>query len=87
MAVGVSELGHGNDKDIYPGLYVQSTLDDLLHLANQPVDGILLSSNAAEDSGLATRIGIDVIDEKWMALGRNQQRPSRFARAATRPYD
>ena len=24
MAVGVSELGHGNDKDIYPGLYVQS---------------------------------------------------------------
>ena len=69
MAVGVSELGHGNDKDIYPGLYVQSTLDDLLHLANQPVDGILLSSNAAEDSGLATRIGIDVIDEKWMALG------------------
>ncbi|MEK9791717.1 MAG: hypothetical protein VW317_03340, partial [Halieaceae bacterium] len=55
--------------DIYPGLYVQSTLDDLLHLANQPVEGVLLSSHAAEDAGLTGRIGIDVIDEKWMALG------------------
>ena len=69
MAVGISELGHGDDKDIYPGLYVQSTLDDLLHLANQPVEGVLLSSHAAEDTGLTGRIGIDVIDEKWMALG------------------
>ena len=69
LAIGVSELGQGDDNDIYPGLYVQSTLDELLDLANQQVEGILLSSYAAEDDGLATHMGIDVIDEKWMALG------------------
>jgi len=69
MAIGISELGRGDDEDIYPGLYTQATLDDLLELANRDLDGILLSSRAAEDSGLTTRIGIDVIDEQWMALG------------------
>ena len=69
LAVGVSELGRGDEKDIYPGLYIQSTLDELLELSNQPVEGVLLSSHAAEDRGLTTRMGIDVIDEKWMALG------------------
>ena len=56
-------------EDIYPGLYTQGTLDDLLELATRDLDGILLSSRAAEDTGLAKRIGIDVIDEQWMALG------------------
>tara|TARA_Y100000991_G_C21852746_1_gene297395 strand:- start:269 stop:583 length:315 start_codon:yes stop_codon:yes gene_type:complete len=69
MAIGLSELGHGDDQDIYPGLYIQATLDELLDLANQDVEGILLSSHAAEDRGLAARVGIDVIDERWMALG------------------
>ena len=69
MAIGISELGRGDDEDIYPGLYTQATLDDLLALAQQDLDGILLSSRAAEDPGLTTRIGIDVIDEQWMALG------------------
>lgn len=69
LAVGVSELGRGDEKDIYPGLYIQSTLDELLELSNQPVEGVLLSSHAAEDRGLTTRMGIDVIDEKWMAVG------------------
>lgn len=69
LAVGVSELGRGDDKDIYPGLYIQSTLDELLDLASQKVEGVLLSSYAAEDRGLTARMGIDVIDEKWMALG------------------
>ena len=69
LAVGVSELGRGDEKDIYPGLYIQSMLDELLELSNQPLGGVLLSSHAAEDSGLTTRMGIDVIDEKWMALG------------------
>jgi hypothetical protein len=36
---------------------------------NQDLDGILLSARAAEDGGLTARIGIDVIDEQWMALG------------------
>jgi len=69
MAIGISELGRGDDEDIYPGLYTQATLDDLLELANQDVDAVLLSSRAAEDSGLTARIGVDVIDEKWMAVG------------------
>ena len=69
MAIGLSELGRGDDQDIYPGLYIQATLDELLELASQEVEGILLSSHAAEDRGLTARVGIDVIDERWMALG------------------
>ena len=69
MAIGISELGRGNDKDIYPGLYTQATLDDLLALANLDLDAILLSSHAAEEDGLTTLIGVDVIDEQWMAIG------------------
>lgn len=69
LAIGVSELGRGDAEDIYPGLYTQATLDELLELAHQDVDAILLSSRAAEDGGLTARVGIDVIDERWMALG------------------
>lgn len=69
LAIGVSELGRGDAEDIYPGLYTQATLDELLELAHQDVDAILLSSRAAEDDGLTARVGIDVIDERWMALG------------------
>ena len=69
MAIGLSELGRGDDQDIYPGLYIQATLDELLELASQEIEGILLSSHAAEDRGLTARVGIDVIDERWMALG------------------
>jgi len=69
QAIGVSELGRGDAEDIYPGLYLQATLDELLELAHQDVDAILLSSRAAEDDGLTARVGIDVIDERWMALG------------------
>ena len=69
QAIGVSELGRGDAEDIYPGLYIQATLDELLELAHQDVDAILLSSRAAEDDGLTARVGIDVIDERWMALG------------------
>ena len=43
MAIGISELGRGDDEDIYPGLYTQATLDDLLALAREDLDGILLS--------------------------------------------
>lgn len=69
LAIGVSELGLGDEEDIYPGLYTQATLDELLALAKEDVDAILLSSRAAEDTGLTARIGIDVIDERWMAMG------------------
>jgi hypothetical protein len=69
LAIGVSELGRGDAEDIYPGLYTQATLDELLELALQDVDAILLSSRAAEDDGLTARVGIDVIDEQWMAVG------------------
>jgi hypothetical protein len=69
LAIGVSELGRGDAEDIYPGLYTQATLDDLLELAHRDFDAIFLSSRAAEDEGLTARMGIDVIDEQWMVLG------------------
>ena len=69
IAIGISELGLGDQEDIYPGLYIQATLDELLELANQEMEAILFSSRAAEDRGLDNRIGVDVIDERWMAMG------------------
>ena len=53
----LSELGRGDDGDIYPGLYIQATLDELLELASEKVEGMLLSSRAAEDAGLTDQNG------------------------------
>tara|TARA_R110002110_G_scaffold205066_7_gene417186 strand:- start:333210 stop:334448 length:1239 start_codon:yes stop_codon:yes gene_type:complete len=56
MAVGQSELGVGDGADIYPGLYMQHTLDDLqLACASQP-PGILLSAAVCDDVDIAGRI-------------------------------
>ena len=56
MAIGFSELGAGDDNDIYPGLYMQSTLDELQAACTEAGDRILLSPSIADDVDINGRV-------------------------------
>ena len=64
LAVGISELGPGDGRDIYPGLYTQATLDELRELAEGADDAVLLSVEAAQDVDLTTRMKVEPIDQQ-----------------------
>jgi uncharacterized membrane protein affecting hemolysin expression len=56
MAISQSELGAGDESDIYPGLYVQHTLDELAAIcANRP-PRVLLAPVVCEDPDIAARL-------------------------------
>ncbi len=56
MAISQSELGAGDRADIYPGLYIQHTLDELETIcANRP-PRVLLSPVVCEDPDVASRL-------------------------------
>lgn len=56
MAISQSELGAGDRADIYPGLYIQHTLDELETIcANRP-PRVLLSPIVCEDPDIASRL-------------------------------
>lgn len=56
MAISQSELGAGDESDIYPGLYMQHTLDELEEIcANRP-PRVLLSPVVCEDPDIAGRL-------------------------------
>jgi uncharacterized membrane protein affecting hemolysin expression len=56
MAISQSELGAGDRGDIYPGLYIQHTLDELETIcANRP-PRILLSPVVCEDPDVTSRL-------------------------------
>ncbi|MDZ7783172.1 MAG: hypothetical protein U5K56_09700 [Halioglobus sp.] len=58
MAISQSELGAGDSADIYPGLYVQHTLDELqLVCAERPAQ-LLLSPAARRDLDIASRLRV-----------------------------
>ncbi|MEM1110730.1 MAG: hypothetical protein AAGI11_02370 [Pseudomonadota bacterium] len=54
-AIALSELGAGDDKDIYPGLYMQHTIDELQALCVRKPPRVLISPAAAEDIDIAGR--------------------------------
>jgi uncharacterized membrane protein affecting hemolysin expression len=54
-AIAISELGAGDDKDIYPGLYMQYTIDELQGLCALKPPRTLLSPSTAEDADVAGR--------------------------------
>jgi len=56
MAISQSELGAGDRADIYPGLYIQHTLDELEAIcANRP-PRVLLAPVVCEDPDVAARL-------------------------------
>lgn len=56
MAISQSELGAGDKADIYPGLYIQHTLDELQTIcANRP-PRVLLSPGVCQDADIASRL-------------------------------
>lgn len=56
MAIAQSELGIGNGSDIYPGLYMQSTLDELQTVCTTRPEPVLLSPTVKDDVDLAGRL-------------------------------
>ena len=56
MAISQSELGVGDGSDIYPGLYMQHTLDELQAICASKPPKILLSPAVCEDMDVAGRL-------------------------------
>lgn len=56
MAISQSELGIGDERDIYPGLYMQSTLDELQAVCASKPPKILLSPAVCEDTDVDGRL-------------------------------
>ena len=56
MAISQSELGVGDGSDIYPGLYMQHTLDELQEICASKPPKILLSPVVCEDVDIAGRL-------------------------------
>ena len=56
MAISQSELGVGDGGDIYPGLYMQHTLDELQMVCASKPPKILLSPTACEDTDISGRL-------------------------------
>jgi uncharacterized membrane protein affecting hemolysin expression len=56
MAVAQSELGRGDETDIYPGLYIQSTLDELQTLCSSMPPQVMLSPGVCEDIDVSSRL-------------------------------
>ncbi|MEH6568060.1 MAG: hypothetical protein V7709_03225 [Halioglobus sp.] len=56
MAISQSELGVGDDVDIYPGLYLQHTLDDLQGVCANKPPNVLLHPIICEDVDVAGRL-------------------------------
>lgn len=56
QAIGESELGAGDETDIYPGLYIQHTLDELQALCASKPPKVLLSPAICEDVDIEGRL-------------------------------
>jgi len=56
MAISQSELGIGDEEDIYPGLYMQHTIDELQTLCASKPPKILLAPVICEDIDIAGRL-------------------------------
>ncbi|MBA6413916.1 hypothetical protein H2508_12415 [Parahaliea sp. F7430] len=56
MAVAHSELGLGDERDIYPGLYMQHTLDELQAVCASKPPRVMLSPGVCEDVDISGRL-------------------------------
>jgi hypothetical protein len=68
MAISQSELGIGDGSDIYPGLYMQHTLDELQTVCTSRPPEILMSPAACEDIDIAGRLQSQVTEVRDYAM-------------------
>ncbi len=77
MAISQSELGIGDSSDIYPGLYMQSTLDELQLVCASKPPKILLSPTLAEDTDIRGRLQVQATEVMDYAMLEEFQGPYR----------
>lgn len=70
LTVGSSELGQGDERDIYPGLYTQASLDELHSRSVRERDGIGLCGEALNDLDLLNRATVEARADEHHTLGR-----------------
>ena len=75
MAISQSELGTGDEADIYPGLYMQHTLDELQSLCAQKPPKILLAPIVCEDNDVAGRLEFEATEMKNYSMLSNFEGP------------
>ena len=68
MAVSQSELGVGDGKDIYPGLYMQHTLDELQAVCASKPPKLLLAPAVLEDTDIAGRLQLQATEVQDYAM-------------------
>jgi hypothetical protein len=68
MAITQSELGVGDGNDIYPGLYMQHTLDELQTVCASKPPKILLSPGACEDVDISGRLQTQLTEVRDYAM-------------------
>lgn len=68
MAISQSELGAGDGADIYPGLYMQHTLDELQLVCTSKPPELLLSPAVCNDLDISSRLQFSPTELKDYAL-------------------
>ncbi len=68
MAISQSELGVGDGKDIYPGLYMQHTLDELQTICASKPPKIMLSPGVCEDVDISGRLQTQLTEVRDYAM-------------------
>jgi hypothetical protein len=69
QACGISETGTGTSKDIYPDLYNQHLIDELVELATGASGRIALTTDCAGESEVANRCRTEQIEEQSVLTG------------------
>ena len=69
LAIGGSELGRGDDQDIYPGLYTQASVDELQELAAQAGADIRVSAFVLQDLDFTTRVATETRGDQHILSG------------------
>lgn len=68
LALSQSELGIGDGRDIYPGLYMQHTLDELQEVCASKPPKILLSPAASADTDVEGRLQLQETEVRNYAM-------------------
>ncbi|MEM8564004.1 MAG: hypothetical protein AAGF57_17325 [Pseudomonadota bacterium] len=75
MAISQSELGAGDEADIYPGLYMQHTLDELESICMNRPPRVLLSPSTCKDTDVSSRLQLRETEVQEFAIMEGFEEP------------